>query len=225
MQKLIQGCQRFEAEVFESHRELLQKLASSQHPEVLFITCSDSRIDPAMATQTQPGELFIIRNAGNIIPAFGSSTGGEEATVEYAVAALGVEHIIVCGHTHCGAMKGLLDLPSLTKLPSVAQWLKHAEPTRRVVEENYTHLGDDQKLNIAIQENVLMQLENLRTHAAVAAKLAQGKLQLHGWVYKFETGEMFAYHSGEKQFLKLSDTQPQAVHTAAEDRNLQANTL
>lgn len=205
MLKLIKGLQQFQSEVFHSHKELFEKLAKGQNPEILFITCSDSRINPNMLTQTEPGDLFILRNAGNIVPPYGAANGGEGATIEYAVAALGVKHIIVCGHSHCGAMKGLLHPELLAELPSVSSWLNHAESTRRTVKENYKDLNDDQLMNITIQENVLSQIDNLKTHPAVAARLSRGEITIHGWVYKIESGDVFSYQQSEGQFSPLID--------------------
>lgn len=183
-----------------------------QHPLALFITCSDSRIDPTRLTQTRPGELFIQRTAGNIIPPYGAVHGGEAATIEYAVTALKVKDIIVCGHSHCGAMAGLLDPASVAKMPSVRAYLDHAEATRRIVEENYGHLTDPEKrLTLTVEENVLVQLENLRTHPSVAAALGRDQLKLHGWVYKFETGQVFAYDPTQGQFVPLEDLSPVAL--------------
>jgi carbonic anhydrase len=174
---------------------------------VLFITCSDSRINPNLLTQTEPGELFILRNAGNIVPPYGAVQGGEAATIEFAVAGLGVKDIIVCGHSHCGAMKGLLEPPPSRDFPALTQWLSHAESTRRIVRDKYTY-GEREApwlLNVTIQENVLAQMENLRTHPVVASGLAQGTLKLHGWVYKIETGEVFGYDPESAQFLLLTE--------------------
>lgn len=207
MQKLVKGVRKFQQEMFGPRRELFERLALKQEPDTLFITCSDSRINPAMLTQSEPGEIFIIRNAGNMIPAYGAVGSGEAATVEFAVAGLGVKDIIVCGHSHCGAMKALLN-PSLTgDLPAMRKWLEHAENTRRVVRENYEGKDDKELLNISIQENVLAQLDNLRTHPTVAARLARGTVRLHAWVYKLETGEVFAYDVQEGQFKALSNAE------------------
>ena len=203
MQKLIQGLHQFQAHVFSSQRELFERLAHGQQPEALFITCSDSRINPNVLTQTGPGELFILRNAGNMVPAYGAANGGEGATVEFAVAKLGVKDIIVCGHSHCGAVSGLLNLEALSELPAVASWLGHAETTRRIVKENYGHLTGAAQLSAAIEEHVLVQIENLRTHPSVASRVARGDLKLHGWVYNFERGEVFAYDPEQGQFLPL----------------------
>jgi len=208
MQKLIAGLHHFQTQIFLSHKELFERLVKGQNPDALFITCSDSRINPNLITQTNPGDLFILRNAGNIIPPYGAANGGEGATIEFAVVALGVKDIIVCGHSHCGAMNGLLHPEVLTDLPAVAAWLSHAAATRRIVKENYINLDEKQLLNITIQENVLVQLENLKTHPAVAACLSRGQLNLHGWTYKIETGEVFSYQPGEGQFLALTELPP-----------------
>ena len=211
MQKLLQGIHHFQDNVFSSQRELFERLAEGQHPDALFITCSDSRINPNLITQTEPGELFIIRNAGNIVPPYGAANGGEGAAIEFAVVGLGIQHIIVCGHSHCGAMKGLLHPESLTGMPMMAAWLGHAEATRRIARQKYEDRPAEALLNVAIQENVLVQLENLRTHPAVAAGLAGGKLKLHAWVYKIETGQVFAYDPERGQFAPLTGISPAPV--------------
>ena len=205
MQKLIHGVHHFQENIFSSQRELFTRLANGQNPDALFITCSDSRINPNLITNTEPGDLFIIRNAGNIIPPYGASDGGEGATIEFAVVGLGVKDIIVCGHSLCGAMKGLLDPGELVELPLMSAWLKHAESTRWVVREKYEGLTYEAKLNVTIQENVLRQLENLRTHPSVAAGLSSGSLKLHAWVYKIETGDVFAFDPHTEQFAPISD--------------------
>ena len=204
MQKLIQGIHHFQSNLFSPQRDLFERLAGGQHPDALFVTCSDSRINPNLITQTEPGELFILRNAGNIIPPYGAANGGEGATIEFAVAGLGVRDIIVCGHSHCGAMNGLLHPESLKGLPTVAAWLGHAEATRWIARQKYADLPDEALLNVTTQENVLVQMENLRTHPAVAAGLAGDRLRLHGWVYKIETGEVFAYDPERGQFVPVA---------------------
>jgi carbonic anhydrase len=204
MQKLLEGIHHFRQDSFRELHSLFEQLAHGQNPETLFITCSDSRIDPNLLTQSKPGDLFILRNAGNIVPPHGAANGGEAATIEFAVAALGVKDIIICGHSHCGAMKGLLQPEMVAPLPAVAAWLSHAESTRRIMQDNYQHLEGDKLLTATIEENVLVQLENLRTLPSVASRLAKGDLHLHGWVYKFETGEVFAYDPKSGQFLPLA---------------------
>lgn len=204
MQKLIQGIHQFRNEDFYPLQGLFEQLAKGQNPETLFITCSDSRIDPNLLTRSKPGDLFILRNAGNIVPPHGAANGGEAATIEFAVAGLGVKDIIICGHSHCGAMKGLLQPETVAPLPAVASWLSHAETTRRIVRENYGHLDGDRLVTATVEENVLVQLENLRTLPAVASRLVRGDLHLHGWVYKIETGDVFAFDPPSGQFLPLA---------------------
>ncbi len=208
MQKLVEGVHQFQTTIFSDQRELFERLARGQQPLALFITCSDSRIDPSLLTQTEPGELFILRNAGNIVPAYGTIFGGEAATIEFAVSVLQVKDIILCGHSHCGAMNGLLHPEQLEGTPAVKQWLTHAESTARIIRENYGHITDEiPRLTATVEENVLVQLENLRTHPSVAAALARGDLKLHGWVYKFETGQVFGYDASENQFVPVERAQ------------------
>lgn len=206
MQKLVQGIHQFQSDLFSEQQRLFEGLVDGQSPLALFITCSDSRIDPSLLTQTEPGELFILRNAGNIVPSYGAVEGGEAATIEYAVSVLGVKDIIICGHSHCGAMDGLLNQSQLEKLPAVRAWLAHAESTHRIVEENYGHITEPTaRLTATVEENVLVQLEQLRTHPSVAAALSRKAINLHGWVYKFETGQVFSFDPTHCQFLPLQD--------------------
>lgn len=209
MQTLIEGFKKFQTEVFRSKKGLFDRLAHQQHPRALFITCSDSRIDPCLLTQTEPGELFILRNAGNLVPSYGTTVGSTTATIEYAVGVLEVRNIIVCGHTDCGVVKALLDPKQVGDLPAVKAWLTQAEATRRVVKENYTHLNGDDLLVATIQENVRIQVEHLQTHPTVAARLRRGALELHGWVYSIATGDVWAYDFDKDRFVSLLDVQPE----------------
>lgn len=204
MEKLVRGIHKFQTTHYSEHQDLFSQLSKGQTPETLLITCSDSRIMPGLLTQSKPGELFVLRNAGNIVPPYGASSGGEGATIEYAVAALNVGHIVVLGHSHCGAMKGLMNPGDLTSLPLVAEWLKHAEATRRVVIENYQDCTGVDQLNAAIKENVLVQLDNLRTYPAVAARLAKRNLTLHAWIYQIENGNILAYDPEKSQFVPVT---------------------
>jgi carbonic anhydrase len=217
MQKLVHGLHHFQKHVFGSKKELFERLKSGQTPDALFITCSDSRVNPNLITNTEPGEIFILRNAGNIVPPHGAANGGEAATIEYAVTALGVKDIIICGHSECGAVKGLLHPEALVAMPTVAQWLTHADSTKWIVKDNYADLPEKEKLNVAIQENVLVQLDNIKTLPAVASRLVKGDLTLHAWVYKFETGEVYAYNSEQGQYVKLLESslsEPQQARQA-----------
>ena len=217
MQKLVDGIHQFQENLFTSHKLLFERLARGQQPLALFITCSDSRIDPSLLTQTQPGELFIMRNAGNIVPPYGAVLGGEAATIEYAICVLKVKDIIVCGHSHCGAMDGLLHPEQVREMPSVRAWLTHAEATSRIMKENYPHITNAAaRLTATVEENVLVQLENLRTHPSVAATLGRDELKLHGWVYKFETGQVFGYDAAQGQFSPMEQAVARPKRVSAE---------
>ncbi len=201
MTRLINGVLDFQRRVFGSQRSLFGRLARGQRPPVLFITCSDSRINPNLLTQTDPGELFILRNAGNLVPPHGGPASGEEATVEYAVAQLKVHEIVVCGHSHCGAMQGLLNPDALRQLPRVAEWLAYA----RDLLPRLDGIPPAERLDRAIEANVLLQMEHLRTYPPVAEALRVRSLRLHGWVYQFETGEVRVYDPVRGVFISLSE--------------------
>jgi carbonic anhydrase len=207
--RVIKGVDKFQQEVFGTQEKLFSKLKSGQSPLALFITCSDSRINPNLLTQTDPGELFIIRNAGNIVPPVGNSVGGEEATIEYALAQLKIHDIIVCGHSHCGAMGGLLAPQALASMPRVNAWLDHARAILPDLEEARKSKATD-LLDIAIERNVLLQIAHLKTHPCVATALAAGKLRLHAWVYHFERGEVTANDPGKNRFVPLAQAPQQA---------------
>lgn len=205
MQKLIDGVHYFQNVGFQQQKELFERLAGGQSPEACFITCSDSRIDPSLITNAKPGQLFIVRNAGNVIPCYGTQNNGELAAVEFAVGVLGVKDVIVCGHTHCGAMKGVLHPESLNSLPTLKSWLGHCDATAEIIKDHYTHLSGEELYTATAEENVLVQLEHLRTLPVIASRASRGLINLHGWMYKFETGEIFVYDSAVGQFAKLSE--------------------
>jgi carbonic anhydrase len=207
LKRIIDGLNDFHDNYFPSHRELFEQLSQGQSPEVLFITCSDSRIDPCLITQSQPGELFVVRNIGNIIPTYGTLNSGEGAAIEYAVGALGIKEIIICGHSHCGAMRGLLQIGSLAQqMPLVYDWLRHhAESTRRVVLDNYSGLPQEKLLKIAIEQNVLTQIENLETYPVIRSRMHCGELTLHAWIYEIESGAVFAYDASNGIFKLLEN--------------------
>lgn len=203
IQRLVEGIHHFQSEVFENEQAFFRNLAHEQRPEALFITCADSRINPNLVTQTAPGELFVVRNVGNLIPVYTAPNNAEAAAIEFAVVSLGIKDIIICGHTHCGAMQALLE-PSMSEgLPALCGWLDHAMETRRIIEQNYAHLEPEAKLRATIKENVLVQLEHLRSHRAVDEGIRAGRLHLHGWVYHLETGEVASYDPELGQFKPI----------------------
>ncbi len=226
MKKLIRGLREFKANYFSAHQDLFIELAQGQKPRVLFITCSDSRIVPNLLTQAQVGELFIMRNAGNIIPPFGAANGGEGATVEYAIHSLGIEQVIVCGHSHCGAIKALLRLNELQEdMPLMYNWLKHTEATRRLVRENYRDYSGQELLEMTIAENVLTQIENLKTYPVIHSRLYQGRLKLYAWIYHLETGEVLVYDPHSHAYVPPAQPSSEAAGEQADtdDEDLQVH--
>lgn len=203
------GVVRFQSEVYPAKKELFEKLSKGQSPEALFITCSDSRIETAMITQTDPGELFICRNAGNIVPPHTQQTGGMTASIEFAVAALKVPHIVVCGHTECGAMKGAMDLAkddsALNSLPHVKEWLSFSKAAMDAVDAIAPDASGEDRMNLLLRQNVILQLTHLKTHPAVAARLAKGDLELHGWVYDIKSGDVVAFDEKQGKFEPVSE--------------------
>lgn len=204
MEKVISGIMQFKASSYEERKTLFADLANGQSPEVLFITCSDSRIDPNMVTQTEPGDLFIIRNAGNIVPPHARTAGGVTASIEFAVAALGIKHIVICGHTDCGAMKGALNPAGLTGLPHVQLWLDHCRAAAEIVRAKHGQATADELSNMT-EENVLLQMQHIKTHPAVASGLSTGGVDLHGWVYDIKHGSVSAYDEEKKKFVPAEE--------------------
>jgi carbonic anhydrase len=192
--KFLEGISHFQKHVYPEHQELFEELASGQRPEALFITCADSRIDPCLLTQTKPGQLFICRAIGNIVPPYPDKVGGVSATIEYAVGILRVPEVIVCGHTDCGVMRGALHPEALHDYPNVSAWLRYADVQHREASPSAEFL-------LALTEhNVAAQLKNLCTHPSVAARLAAGDLQLHGWVYHIGSGLVTTYSPDTGRF-------------------------
>ncbi len=213
MEKIIKGIAEFQKKDFKEREKLFKMLASGQSPEVLFITCSDSRIDPGMITQTDPGDLFICRNAGNIVPPHSMNTGGITASIEYALEVLGVREIIVCGHTDCGAMKGAMNPDSVKSLPHVSNWLGHSAAALARVKARHNEIGPDNLLEM-IQENALSQLKHLETHPSVAAKLAVGKVRLHAWVYDIANGEVTCHDAKSDSYIPVENWYAQDIKSA-----------
>lgn len=204
METLLKGYERFRAEVFPDREELFASLATSQKPETLFLTCSDSRIVPDLVLQTQPGDLFICRNAGNIVPPYAETHGGVSATIEYAVCALKVKHIVICGHSDCGAMKAVLHNHHLEGMPNVAAWLQHSQAAKLMIDgAGHEQISPEAKLRALTRANVIHQLNHLRTHPSVAAGLQSGQLDLHGWVYSIHTGALEAFDAQLGRFVAL----------------------
>jgi carbonic anhydrase len=207
MEKLVAGILKFQETEFAKDKDLFKSLAKGQQPEVLFITCSDSRIDPNLITQTKPGDLFIARNAGNLVPAhYSQVTTDMDASIEFAIHVLKVKHIVICGHTDCGAMKGAMHPEKVSHLHHVSAWLSNAEAATAKVKARHKNgeLNHEQLLELT-QENVILQLKHLETHPAVAGKLGENGILLHGWVYDIETGGVYCYEADSRSFVPVKD--------------------
>lgn len=214
--RFFTGMARFRSDVFPKQMPLYRQLVrDGQQPKALVISCGDSRVIPELIMQCGPGELFVCRNAGNIVPPGEQATGGVSATIEYAVMALDVRDIVICGHSDCGAMKGLLHPEQLESMPNVRTWLRHSHAAVSVFAEMHAaqNLSPAEASRAMAQENVIAQLQNLRTHPCVAARLANRRLRLHGWFFDLETGLMHALDGESGEFRPIDDdeTMPIAV--------------
>lgn len=212
MKEIIEGVHRFRTEVFPAKKELFSSLARSQSPSALMISCADSRVDMALVTQCEPGHLFFFRNAGNIIPPYGGALGAASATVEYAMVALQIPNIIICGHSDCGAMRGLLAQGVGETMPVVARWLQYADTPRQIVMRD-GDMDPQARLDRLIKLNVLSQIDHLKTHPSVAVRVASGEVKLHGWVYDIEHGSVEAYDQTSGTFVPVDrDLDAHATH-------------
>jgi carbonic anhydrase len=204
MHDIIEGFLKFHRDVLPQRATLFKELATSQHPSTLFISCSDSRLVPELVTQREPGDMFVIRNAGNIVPPYGPEPGGVSATVEYAVAALGVTDVVICGHSNCGAMTAIATCKCMDHMPAVQNWLRYAD-SAKIVNEAHKHHDERGRIDSLVHENVIAQLANLKTHPSVRLALAQGNLALHGWVYDIESGSIDALDGTARRFVSLAE--------------------
>ncbi|WNW09788.1 carbonic anhydrase [Pseudomonas sp. DTU_2021_1001937_2_SI_NGA_ILE_001] len=204
MKHIIDGFLKFQRDAFPERVKLFKDLATQQNPRALFISCSDSRLVPELVTQREPGDLFVIRNAGNIVPSYGPEPGGVSASVEYAVAALQVADIVICGHSDCGAMTAIATCKCLDHMPAVASWLRYAD-SAKVVNEARQHPDQPTKVAAMVRENIIAQLANIQTHPSVRLALEEGRLTLHGWVYDIESGRIDAFDRHTGTFVCLAD--------------------
>ncbi|KVV35766.1 carbonic anhydrase [Burkholderia ubonensis] len=204
MKDIIEGFLQFQRDAFPKRAELFKDLATHQNPRTLFISCSDSRLVPELVTQREPGDLFVIRNAGNIVPSYGPEPGGVSASVEYAVAALRVSDIVICGHSDCGAMTAIATCTCMDHMPAVGSWLRYAD-SARVVNEARTHENAHHRVDAMVRENVIAQLANIQTHPSVRLALGEERVALHGWIYDIESGRIDAFDGATRRFVSLAD--------------------
>ena len=206
MDEIIDGVLRFQREVHPQRQAHFQELALGQSPLAMFIGCADSRIVPEVLTQQGPGSLFVVRNAGNIVPPHSPMPGGVTASIEYAVAVLGIPDIVICGHSGCGAMTAILRAgEQLEQLPAVARWLHYADAARDAVVAKHGGASEQEKLEALVRENVLAQLAHLATHPSVAKALGAKRLRLHGWVYDIGPGSVSTYDARVGRFVAISE--------------------
>ena len=202
LNEALQGVADFKAEASKTPDKWTE-MAKGQGPGILFITCSDSRVPPNLLTKMEFGDLFVLRNAGNMVPAYGVAHGGEAGTIEYAMLGLDIPNIIVCGHSKCGAMGALMAPTPPAGLPVVTGWLEHAHRTRAVVDAKHPSAKQDERVAHAVEHNVLAQIQNLLTHPSVAARVATGKTKIFGWIFDIEQASLRAYDPAKKRFVEL----------------------
>jgi len=207
MKRLLDGVIKFKDEFLEEHKEIFSEISKHQNPHTLYIGCSDSRVVPNLITKTLPGELFVIRNIGNMVPPYRNTKEGFKCTasiIEYAVNALEVENIVVCGHSNCGGCKALYyPEEKLAKMPNVKEWLKLADEVKeRVLAKN---LSIEEREFQTEQLNILKQIEHLTTYPCVEERLKKGKLKVIGWYYVIETGDVFQYNEEKREFELIGD--------------------
>ena len=200
MKDIIEGFLKFHSEAYPKRADLFKDLATQQNPRTLFISCSDSRLVPELVTQREPGGLFVIRNAGNIVPSYGPEPGGVSASVEYAITALQVTDVVICGHSDCGAMTAIANCTCMDHMPAVGSWLKYAD-SARVVNESINHLSDSDRIESMVRENVIAQIENIKTHPSVRLAIREGRLALHGWVYGLNSGFVTVCEAEKRIFV------------------------
>jgi carbonic anhydrase len=194
------GVTRFQERVFPRRQALFERLSKAQNPRALFLTCADSRVVPSLITQTGPGDLFVERNPGNLVPIYSEESVGVSASIEYAVAALKVEHVVICGHSDCGVIKSILHPEKVAQLPAVARWMEFGAAARRKLLAEYQQLPEPAQLPILTELNVLAQIDNLHTHPSIRLALQEGRLKIHGWVYHIDSGEVWACNADAGRF-------------------------
>lgn len=205
MRKILEGLAEFQNKVYPGHRELFERLKNNQTPSALFITCSDSRVVPNLILQSDPGELFIIRTAGNMIPPYRSALGGGvAASIEYAVEVLGIRDIILCAHSDCGPMKAVLHPEKVAALPAVAEWVKHGELARRKFEAEQPQAEGAAALDRIAQFNIVQQLKHLAAYPFIRSRIEKHEIQLFGWYYRIEDGRILTYDGAKGEVVEVT---------------------
>ncbi len=218
MKKLIQGIVEFRRNVQQSYRENFGRLAIGQSPDTLFVACSDSRVVPNTFASTNPGDLFVMRNVGNLVPPCGKhglsvSDEAEAAAIEYAVLNLHVSDIIVCGHSECGAMRAILDDRKQLEFPNLKNWLRHGQPALSRLRKGLALDSSLSEHNQLSQLNVLLQIEHIKSYPTVREKIDEGKLSVHGWWFDIAKADVYAYEEDFKRFVLIDEEEAQRMMT------------
>lgn len=203
MKKIYKGIHKFQESYFKKEEEFFKRLSRKQEADALFIACADSRVDPNLVTQSKPGELFIVRNVGNIIPPYDDikDKNSVAAAIEFAVLMLRVTDIIVCGHSNCGAMQALdKDESELENMPHLKNWLEIASPVKAAADAYCSDYPNESRQRVIEKENILAQLKNIQTYPFVTQALEKGALYLHGWYYDIYTGKVYSYNPATYAF-------------------------
>lgn len=206
IQKFIHGFRNFQEEYFHEDHELFDCLKKGQRPKVVLIGCSDSRVDPSMMVRSEPGDLFIVRNVANLVPPceHDQAYHGVSAALEYAVCHLEVEHIIVLGHSNCGGIRSLMEgIPSDKNGEYISKWVSIAERAKQQVLETFSDASPERQAKACEHASILVSLENLLTFPWVRERVDAGKLDLHGWYFDIESGNLYSYHPASGEFALL----------------------
>lgn len=207
IEKFIRGFQQFQQKYFLEQQELFDELKQGQHPKTLLIGCCDSRVDPALITGCDPGDMFVIRNVANLVPPFqiGSTAQGVSTALEFAINALNVERVIVLGHQHCGGIRALMQGTSKAVSPSgfVERWMQIAESARERVLNELPHHPPEAQLRAAELASILVSLQNLMTFPWIAERVEDNRLSLHGWYFDIDAGALMGYSPRRAEFLPL----------------------
>lgn len=207
--RIVEGVKKFQAEVYPAEREMFERLRGRQQPMAMFITCADSRVVPNLFTQTGPGDFFVERNPGNLVPPYSDFVGGVSSGVEYGMLVLKVPLVIICGHTDCGVMKGLLHADQVNGLPAMQEWMRHASDVRHRIMRDHSNATGEEKLRLITEYNVLAQIENLRSHPSVHSRVTSGEVEIRGWVYDIGEGSIWAADPESGRFKKIGATKPE----------------
>ena len=204
--RVQQGVAKFQGQVYPAQREMFESLRHRQEPLALFVTCADARVVPNLFTQTEPGEIFIERNPGNMVPPYVEFVGGVTAGVEYSMLVLKVPLIVICGHTDCGVMKALLQPKRVEGMPGVKHWMGHGLAARNRMLRLFADAVEEEQLLKITELNVLAQIEHIKTHPSVSDRLLKGEVEIRGWVYDIGDGSVREADPGTGEFSALGAT-------------------